>query len=69
MLKVFTCRDHVTHWVGGASIVIAEDESEARRLLIAKLATHGLTQAQEPFGLIEIDLTVPRAIVLQNGDY
>lgn len=33
MLNVYTCDDHDGHWVGTASVVVAETEEIARDLL------------------------------------
>jgi hypothetical protein len=67
-VKVFTCIDHETHFVGGASIIVAETEEQAHDLLVAELLTHGLEQKSKPT-LYEIDTTKPKATVLYNGDY
>jgi len=68
-MKVFVSTDHETHWpVGGASVVVAEAEADARTLLTEALKKHGLQQT-EPFTLTEIDTTVAAAHVLSDGDY
>lgn len=67
-MRLFTCTDHATIWpVGGASIVIAEDELEARHLLSQRLSSIGLNS--QPFTLTEIDITQSRAIILCDGVY
>lgn len=69
-MRVFTCTDHDNHWVGVASVIIAVDETEARRVLDAELATHGLKPfAIVPYELREISTESPQAFVLQDGDY
>lgn len=68
-MKIYTCVDHPGHWVGVASVVVAPNEDEARRLLIDELYTHGLAQGPKPFTLREINIKKPKAFVLQNGDY
>lgn len=67
-MKVYTCTDHDGHWVGVASVVVAESEEFARRLLAVELQSHGLS-GNKPFTLREINITEPRAFVLQDGDY
>lgn len=68
-MNVYTCIDHEGHWpVGAASVVIADNEEQARELLIAELATHGLRQTK-PFTLKMLGLDVPKCIVLVDGDY
>ncbi len=70
LLKVWVCTDHKTHWpVGGASVVVAASENEARALLIEALREHGLSQPKGDFTLKEIDLSKPAAVVLNDGDY
>lgn len=67
-MKLFICTDHETIWpVGGASIVVASDEIEARHLLSQQLSGLGLNS--KPFTLVEIDTAFPRAIILRDGDY
>lgn len=69
-MRVFTCTDHPTHWpVGGASVVVAEDEADARQLLISALKDQGLRAAEGSFTLKEVVLTERQAIVLNNGEY
>jgi hypothetical protein len=68
VLNVYTCTDHDGHWVGVASVVVAETEDIARDLLKAELRGHGLN-ADLPFTLRRINIAHPRAFVLQDGDY
>lgn len=67
-MRVFTCTDHDNHWVGVASVVVAEDEDAARIMLAAEIATHGL-DGSKPFTLQELDTNFPHAMILQDGDY
>lgn len=67
-MKVFTCTDHSTHWpVGGASVVVAESEAQARYLLEKELRVRGLDPNE--FTLKEIALDIPLVVVLRDGDY
>jgi hypothetical protein len=70
-MKVFTSTDHEAFYVGGASVVIAESEAEARELLTASLNSIGLPKRPEhrDFTLQEVDISKPQAIVLHDGDY
>ncbi len=72
-MKLFYSTDHAGHWpVGVASIVVAENEDDARRLLAEALAAEGLraqSSRDDGFTLHEIDLSKGHAIVLNNGDY
>lgn len=67
-MNVYTCVDHDGHWVGGASVVVAPSEEEARRLLLVELQSHGLN-GNKLFTLRQINIAEPRAFVLQDGDY
>ena len=67
-LKLFVCTDHGARYpVGVASIILANTEFEARRLLAAQIEARGLPPKQ--FTLRQIDTSKPQAIVLQDGDY
>lgn len=75
-MNVYACRYHAGHWVGTASVIVAETELQAYELLRAELIKHGLESEilrNEKRGemptLQLLDITNPRAIVLQNGDY
>lgn len=67
-MNVYTCTDHDGHWVGVASVVVAPSEEIARRMLQVELQSHGLS-GNKPFTLRQINITEPRAFVLQDGDY
>lgn len=68
-MNIYTCTDHEGHYpVGVASVVVANSEDEARKLLEAELAAHGLKN-QEPFTLRRIQIERPQAFVLNDGDY
>lgn len=65
-VRVYTCTDHETHSsVGGASVVLAHDEAEARTLLGAELRAHKLITGKR-FTLTECPRT-PAAYVLCDG--
>lgn len=68
-MNVYVCTDHDIHYpVGGASVVVAETEDEARRLLSAALTGCGLN-GTDPFTLAKLELGSARAIVLRDGEY
>ena len=68
-LRLWVCTDHDTHWpVGGASVVLARNPSEARMYLRKALEDEGL-DGSKPFKLIEINVTTPGARVLADGNY
>jgi hypothetical protein len=67
-MNVYTCIDHDGRWpVGVASVVVARDEAEARKLLAEALIKIGLKG--DDFTLQLLDLSKPNAVVLNNGDY
>ena len=70
-MKLYGCTDHDGHWpVGVSSVVIAHDENEARQLLDAELAKHGLNGFDnKPYTLEKIPQTKPVAVILQDGEY
>lgn len=69
-MNVYTCTDHDNLYVGGASVIVAESEDEARRLLDAELRSRRLKDhAASPYTLELIEAGTPRAIVLRDGDY
>jgi len=68
-MKLFSCVDHDEHYsVGVASVVVAEDEAQARVLLDEALTAAGLNP-NEPYTLNEIPLDQPSAHVLHDGNY
>lgn len=67
-MKVFTCDDHEGYWpVGTASIVVAENEEEAHKILYEKLKSINLVD--NDFTLKELDTSKPNVVVLRDGDY
>lgn len=69
-MDVFVCDDHAGHWpVGVASVIVANDEAEARGLLVAELKRHGLDGTKPPFTLRKLNTSAPRAFVIRDGDY
>jgi len=77
-MNVYTCIDHAAFWVGGASVIVAENELQAYELLRAELIEHGLralVESRERTGGAAmptfqlVDTTKAQAIVLKNGDY
>jgi hypothetical protein len=70
-VNVYVCTDHDGRWpVGVASVVVAGDENEARRLLDAKLTEIHLKPSNVcPYTLQQISTEGPAALVLLEGDY
>lgn len=70
-MRLFICTDHDDHWpVGVASVVVARDEDEARRLLDQELMGRGLRpHARKAYTFREVDLSAPVAIVMCDGNY
>ena len=70
-MKLFICTDHdcVCWPVGVASVIVAKDRHQARRLLKKELTDHAVLDPDEPFTLQEMSLTEPSAEILRDGDY
>ena len=70
-MKVFYCTNHDSHYpVGAASVVVAQNQKAAKKLLDDLLTSDGLKpSSKEPYDLTELDLTKPEAFLLVNGDY
>jgi hypothetical protein len=70
-MKAYSCNDHDGHWpVGVASIIIANDEEHAIKLLDSELKTVGLKPYKDhKYTLKEIDTNRPNVIVLNDGNY
>lgn len=67
-LQVWVSTDHdVAYPVGGASVVVAHSEMEARVVLSAALVEHGLSA--DGFTLQPLPLDQVQALVLRDGDY
>ena len=66
-LKVYYNTDFEGMWpVGTSAVVVAESAEQAELLLTDKLAAIGLAYRGT---MTELDITVPNAIILQDGDY
>lgn len=69
MMKVYYCTDHDGYYpVGTASIIVAENEDDANRMLVRTLNNIGL-KGNDPFTLTELDTTKPQVTILQDGNY
>ena len=71
-MKVFYCTNHDRHSPtgGGASVMVAQDEQQARELLDAELLKDDLSTSRvHPYKITELDTKVPAAKILCNGDY
>lgn len=72
-MRVFVCTDHEGFWpVGTASVVIAENEEQARELLTIALRNrmmNGQGLDSLPFTLQEISSSEPAAHILRDGNY
>lgn len=68
-MRVFVCKDHEGLWpVPTASVVVAENEEQAFRMLREELKNeHGIDD--DSFTLKEINTGEKSVTVLSNGDY
>lgn len=71
MKKVFICTDHDGFYpVGVASIIIAANIGQAKRLLNKELIQRGLKPfKEEPYTLQEINLNISEAWIMLDGNY
>jgi hypothetical protein len=66
-LKVYYNTDFEGLWpVGTSAVVVAESVEQAELLLTDKLAAIGLAYRGT---MTEMDMTVPHAVILQDGNY
>jgi len=71
-MKVYTCTDHDGHWpVSVASVIVANNEEEAKQLLDLALMEQGLDtfDEEDPYTLEELDIIEPGVLMLCNGNY
>ena len=70
-MRLFVCIDHATFWpVGAASVVLAENETEAGKLLDAMLRLRGLPDSgTHPYSLTEVAADKAQAVILRDGEY
>lgn len=67
--RLWVCTDHDGHYpVGVASIVMANSVEEAKLLMDQALREQGLSP-HKAYSLLELNISVPFARVLCNGDY
>lgn len=66
-MKLYRTHNLYGVWLGAKAIILAISEQHARELLAPELIANGI--GQDEYTLEEVDLTVPQAIVLDNGDY
>lgn len=69
-MRIYICKTHDSHYLGGMSVIVAEDKHNARILLDEKLIADGLEAYEtHPYELEEIVLDVDRVVHFDNGDY
>jgi hypothetical protein len=69
-MKLYLCRSHDGVYLAGKSLVIANDEAEARALLDAELRVNLLKpDAESGYVLERIPMTKARAVMIWDGDY
>ena len=70
-MKVFTCDDHDFFWpVGVASVIVAKDRREAKKLLDQRLKEKGLkTFEGRKYTLVEMSMDKAEAKIICDGDY
>ena len=70
-MKVFTCDDHDFFWpVGVASVIVAKDRREAKKLLDQRLKEKGLkTFEGRKYTLVEMSMDKAEAKIISDGNY
>ncbi len=70
-MKVYICTNHDSHYpVGCASVVVAKDKKQARKLLDETLHEDGLKTSKDyDYILTELPTDEARAVILNNGEY
>lgn len=68
-MEVYISSDHAGFYsVGTCSVVVANSEAEARRMLMVALNEHGLDGSKE-FTLRRLNVEAPHAFIILDGDY
>lgn len=69
-LKIYWCDNHDGHCpIRVASVVVAKDRTQGKKLLDRQLRLHGLKPwNKEKYTLVELDIDCPHAIVISDGD-
>lgn len=68
-MKVWYSTQFEGHWpVGCAAVVVAETREDAAIELEVQCIEHCIPQSIDPDTLIEIDLSVEQAIILNDGN-
>lgn len=68
-MNVYYSKDFEGHYpVGAAALVVAKNKGAARKLLDQQLDSEGLKQSK-PYTLHKVSVSVPRVIMLLDGDY
>lgn len=71
-MKIFTCNDFIGFWpVGTAAVIIAKNQSQAKKLLVKKLEEINLAEKniEQYFTIQEVNQEKPHVVILRDGDY
>lgn len=70
-MRFYSCTNHDTFCpVGAASVIVAANKGHAKRLLDKALKDKNLKPSiEEPYDLVEIDITKSQAVILWDGNY
>lgn len=71
MNRIYSCTDFRGYWpVGVASVIVATDKREAKRMLDAKLREAGIPiEGDGNYTLTEIDIQAKGVVILNDGKY
>lgn len=68
-MKVWTCKSLSGVYLNAQAVVVDDSREAAAVTLEHALKKAGLPQTVELGQLIELDLSIPGALILDNGDY
>lgn len=74
-MKIWYSNSMPSVWMGGAAVVVAPTEEEAKAMLLAELrknsmvVSHNINPDKWTCEVEELDITKAHVIVLQDGEY
>ena len=69
-MKVYTCTDFKGLYpTGAAAVVVADNEEDAKVMLLTELSNMGLKQDDKDITLTQIKTRRPQVVILYDGNY
>lgn len=66
-MRVFICRKHNGIWSDGCSVIVADSEGDAKRILFKELQKRGIKEDARKIKLEQVYLLVEKAYVINDG--